>query len=89
MSSCSHGAGRKMSRIAFCRKMKYSHAQIEESLKNVVHSEFGEYNRGKDKGLLDCSEAPGAYKDIDEVIGNELDLITPIVKLKPLLSLKG
>jgi tRNA-splicing ligase RtcB len=89
LMSCSHGAGRKMGRREFCRKMKYSHAQIEASLKGVVHSDFGKFDRGKDKGLLDVSEAPGAYKDIDEVINNELDLIDPIVKLSPIICLKG
>ena len=44
MMSCSHGAGRKMGRRAFCRKMKYSHDQIEKSLEGVVHSEFGKFD---------------------------------------------
>jgi len=89
MMSCSHGAGRKMGRMEFCRQMKDKYAQIEEELKDVVHSEFGDLDRGKNKGLKDVSESPGAYKDIDEVIKNEIDLIQPIVKLRPLICLKG
>jgi RNA-splicing ligase RtcB len=34
-------------------------------------------------------EAPQAYKDIDTVIEAELDLIKPIVKLRPLAVVKG
>jgi len=89
MMSCSHGAGRKMGRRAFCRKMKYSHDQIEKSLEGVVHSDFGKFDRGKDKGLLDCSEAPAAYKDINWVMEQQVDLVEPIVKLKPLICMKG
>ncbi len=33
---------------------------------------------------IDLSEAPQAYKDIDAVIEAELDLIKPLVKLRPL-----
>ena len=89
LSSCSHGGGRRMGRMAFNRKMKNSYAQIEESLNGIVHSEFKKVDRGKDKGLLDVSECGFAYKDIEDVMSNQEDLVTPIVKLKPLLCLKG
>jgi tRNA-splicing ligase RtcB (3'-phosphate/5'-hydroxy nucleic acid ligase) len=89
LMSCSHGAGRKMGRMQFNRTMKDSFAQIEDSLKGVLHTDFGEVNRGKDKGLKDVSEAPGAYKNIDEVISQELDLIKVLVKLNPRISIKG
>ena len=45
--------------------------------------------RGKTKGLFDLSEAPQAYKNIDAVIEAELDLIKPLVKLRPLAVVKG
>ena len=45
--------------------------------------------RGKAKGMFDLGEAPRAYKDIDTVIEAELDLINPIVKLRPLAVVKG
>jgi tRNA-splicing ligase RtcB len=44
---------------------------------------------GKAKGKLDLSEAPQAYKDIEDVIASETDLIEPLVRLVPLASLKG
>ena len=87
--SCSHGAGRKMGRMAFSRKMEHSYDQIEESLKGVVHSGFSEFDRGKMKGKKDVSEAPAAYKDIDDVMANQDDLVKSLVKLKPLVCLKG
>ena len=39
--------------------------------------------------LYDLSESPLAYKDIDHVIQSEIDLIAPLVKLKPLAVVKG
>ena len=39
--------------------------------------------------MYNLSEAPQAYKDIDAVIEAELDLITPVVKLRPLGVIKG
>jgi len=41
----------------------------------------------KDDGVLD--EIPGAYKDIDEVMENQKDLVKPIYTLKQLLCIKG
>jgi len=89
LMSCSHGAGRKMGRREFARKMKNSFAQIEKSLDGVIHTEFGEFSYGKDKGMKDVSEAPAAYKDIDEVMANQTDLVEVIVKLRPRISIKG
>ena len=37
----------------------------------------------------DLDEAPGAYKDIDTIMENQKDLVTPIVKLRPLAVVKG
>lgn len=34
-------------------------------------------------------EAPGAYKDIDQVIANERDLVKPLVELTPMAVIKG
>lgn len=89
LMSCSHGAGRKMGRIEFSKKMKYSHDQIEKSLEGVLHTNFSHFGRGKHKDLLDVSEAPGAYKAIDEVMANQEDLVRILVKLRPLISVKG
>ncbi len=41
----------------------------------------------KDKGVLD--EAPGAYKDIDEVMANQKDLTDVLHTLKQVVCVKG
>jgi len=89
LNSCSHGAGRKMGRMEFSRLMKDSMDSIEESLKGVLHSKFGEVQYGKNKGMKDVSEAPGAYKNIEDVMSQQEDLVESIVKLRPLISVKG
>ena len=89
MSSSSHGAGRMISRTAFNIEMKHSQVQIEESLKDVVHSEFKKSTRGRDKGLIDYSETPQAYKDINSVMELQKDLVDILVTLKPMITLKG
>ncbi len=90
-SSCSHGAGRVMGRREASRKM--SVRECDESMKGVVFSgwkRFGGYGRRK-KGapVLDLSEAPGAYKDIDEVMLAQRDLVEPVVRLRPMGVVKG
>lgn len=45
--------------------------------------------RKKKSDLYDFGESPLAYKDIHAVIKSELDLIKPIVLLKPLGVIKG
>ena len=41
----------------------------------------------KDAGVLD--EIPGAYKDIDEVMANQSDLVEVVHTLKQVLCVKG
>jgi len=41
----------------------------------------------KDKGVLD--EIPGAYKDIDEVMANQSDLVEVVHTLKQVICVKG
>jgi tRNA-splicing ligase RtcB len=41
----------------------------------------------KDKGVLD--EIPGAYKNIDEVMANQSDLVDVVHTLKQVLCVKG
>ena len=87
--SASHGAGRKMGRMEFSRQMKDNQDQIDKSLEGIIHSDFGEFQHGKMKGVKDVSEAPAAYKDIDLIMSWQNDLVEPIVKLRPLISIKG
>ena len=88
-ASCSHGAGRTMGRMAASRS--FSKEACDKAMEGVVFSGWHPVRgRGKKgRGMLDLSEAPQAYKDIDEVIAAELDLIDPVVKLRPLGVLKG
>ena len=86
--SCSHGAGRKMSRISASRNLTVE--ECDKAMEGIVCERWHAYKGyGKAKGCLDLSEAPQAYKDIEEVISAETDLVEPLVRLVPLASLKG
>ena len=86
--SCSHGAGRRMSRIAACTTL--TPEQCDAALEGIVYERWHAYKKfGKAKGRLDLSEAPQAYKDIEDVIRSERDLVEPLVRLVPMASLKG
>ena len=80
-TSCSHGAGRVYSRTK--AKELYSVETVMCDLKDqqVV---LGKSNK-KDV----AEECRFAYKDIDTVIANQLDLITPLKKLKTVGVIKG
>ncbi len=75
--SCSHGAGRRISR---------RQAQKLFTVDDLIAQTKGVESR-KDDGVID--EIPGAYKDIDAVISVQSDLIEPVVKLKQVLCVKG
>ena len=75
--SCAHGAGRLMSR---------AQAQKKFSVSDLLRQTEGVVCR-KDKGVLD--EIPGAYKNIDEVMVNQSDLIEVVHTLKQVLCVKG
>ena len=75
--SCAHGAGRRMSR---------NMAQKQFRVEDLVEQTQGVVCR-KDKGVLD--EIPGAYKDIDEVMANQSDLVEVVHTLKQILCVKG
>lgn len=89
--SCSHGAGRAMSRTAATETLTV--ADCDKAMEGIVCDRWkkarfhGKKHEGKD--LFDLSEAPGAYKDIDTVIAAETDLVKPIVKLLPIANIKG
>lgn len=87
--SCSHGAGRRMGRMAASRTL--SREECDKAMRGVVYSGWHGFKGGgrKMKGLLDLSEAPQAYKDIDAVIGASCDLAEPLVQLRPMGVLKG
>ena len=75
--SCAHGAGRRMSRTQ--AEKRFSTADLEEQTAGVICR--------KDKGVLD--EIPGAYKDIDEVMASQSDLVEVVHTLKQVVCVKG
>ena len=81
--SSSHGAGRRMGRNEACRRLTVE--ECDKAMKGVV---YGRWGRGR-KGEYDLSEAPQAYKDIDQVMDAQADLVETTVKLQPLGVIKG
>ena len=75
--SCSHGAGRRMSR---------TQARKSFSVEDLVKQTEGVECR-KDNAVLD--EIPSAYKDIDKVMQNQRDLVDVAHVLKAVLCVKG
>jgi tRNA-splicing ligase RtcB (3'-phosphate/5'-hydroxy nucleic acid ligase) len=75
--SCSHGAGRRMSRTE--AKKRFNRADVESQTLGVECR--------KDAGVID--EIPGAYKDIDTVMANQSDLVEVVHTLKQVLCVKG
>lgn len=78
--SCSHGAGRKLGRKEACRTLN-----LEEEIKKL--NEQGIIHGIRTQN--DLEEATGAYKNIDEVMGNQNDLVEILVELSPLAVIKG
>jgi tRNA-splicing ligase RtcB len=75
--SCSHGAGRVMSRTA-AKKL----VTLDEHIADTAGVECR-----KDEGVID--EIPGAYKDIDAVMAAQTDLVDIVHTLKQVLCVKG
>ena len=81
--SCSHGAGRKMGRAQASRTLTVE--ECDKAMKGIIYGRWGKDRKGR----IDLGEAPQAYKDIEDVIESELDLIKPITKLWPMAVIKG
>jgi len=77
-NSCSHGAGRRMGRKEAQRTLILSEEQ--DKMKGII---------GAPRTQEELEEAPSAYKDIDEVMENQKDLVKIIHKLTPLAGIKG
>lgn len=75
--SCSHGAGRKMSRTK---------ANALFTIEDLAKQTEGVECR-KDVGVVD--EIPAAYKNIDQVMANQSDLVEVVAELKQILCIKG
>lgn len=78
--SCSHWAGRKMWRNEACKKLV-----LEDEIKKLDDQWIIHWIRHQ----KDLDEASWAYKDIDEVMENQKELVEIIVKLTPLAVIKG
>jgi tRNA-splicing ligase RtcB (3'-phosphate/5'-hydroxy nucleic acid ligase) len=75
--SCSHGAGRKMSRTEARRR--FSKFDLADQTQGVECR--------KDGGVID--EIPAAYKDIDVVMSHQTDLVEVVHTLAQVLCVKG
>jgi tRNA-splicing ligase RtcB len=75
--SCSHGAGRKMSRTAASKL--FTAADLAAQTEGVECR--------KDVGVVD--EIPAAYKDIEAVMAAQVDLVDVVHTLKQVLCVKG
>jgi tRNA-splicing ligase RtcB len=75
--SCSHGAGRAMSRT--------------QALKQFTVEDHGKATEGvycdKTRAVLD--ETPAAYKPIEDVMRSQSDLVEPVLTIKQLVCVKG
>ena len=78
--SCSHGAGRVLSRTAAIRTLDLQKEVQELESRGIIHAI---------RCQNDMQEASGAYKNIEEVINNELDLIKVKTRLLPVAVIKG
>ena len=79
LASCSHGAGRTMSRSEARRRI--SPRALERQLDGVF------WDRRLAPWLRD--EAPGAYKDVGQVMRAQRELVRVVRRLEPILSFKG
>ncbi len=75
--SCSHGAGRRLSRSA--AKRRFSIFDLAAQTRGIECR--------KDGGVID--EIPQAYKDIDQVMDNQRDLVEAVHTLRQVLCVKG
>ena len=78
--SCSHGAGRLMSRAAAIRNLDLDEEKRKLDQLGIIHS-----IRHKN----DLEEASSAYKDISQVMAFQNDLVKIMVELSPLAVIKG
>ena len=78
--SCSHGAGRVLSRTAAIKTLDMNAEVADLESKGIIHAI---------RSQNDMQEATGAYKDIETVIANESDLVKVKTRLLPIAVIKG
>lgn len=76
-NSCSHGAGRSMGR--------------KEAERRFTVEDLVEQTKGIEcpKGKEHIDEIPAAYKNIDEVMANQTDLVSVLHTLRQIINVKG
>lgn len=79
-ASCSHGAGRVLGRKQAQRTLDLQHEIAQLDQRDILHGL---------RTRKDLEEAPGAYKNIDQVMENQRDLVEVTVQLSPLAVVKG
>lgn len=77
--SCSHGAGRAMSRTKAIKELDMEKEIAKLEAKGILHGI---------RGQRSLDEAPGAYKDIVKVIEEQADLIDVVEVLEPIAIVK-
>jgi tRNA-splicing ligase RtcB len=78
--SCSHGAGRLMSRTAAIKNLNLEEEKQKLDEQGIIHSI---------RNKSDLEEAASAYKDIAQVMAFQTDLVKIKVELSPLAVIKG
>ncbi|WP_304633268.1 RtcB family protein, partial [uncultured Muribaculum sp.] len=78
--SCSHGAGRRLSRSEAVNTLSMESEIAMLERQGIVHSI---------RTKTDLEEAAGAYKNIDEVMEAQSDLVKIRTKLMPIAVIKG
>lgn len=79
-NSCSHGAGRILSRSEARKTLNIKTERAKLEAQGIIHSL---------RHQRDLDEAPSSYKDIDQVMALQKDLVEIQVELKPLAVIKG
>ena len=78
--SCSHGAGRIMSRTEAVKTLNLAEEIQKLDEKGIVHAI---------RSQEDLEEASAVYKDIELVMAQESDLVTIKTHLSPIAVIKG
>jgi tRNA-splicing ligase RtcB len=79
-TSCSHGAGRKMSRTKAREVLNLDDEKKRMDDQGIIHGV---------RHKSDLDEVAGAYKDIGVVMANQADLVDIVVELTPIAVVKG
>lgn len=87
--SIAHGAGREMSRSKALSKFSNKFKSKKEMVQTLTENQFGGVVVCEDLDLL-CEETPEAYKDVDLIVQDlvDLDIVKIVAVLKPLVTYK-